>query len=81
MNIQYVVAECRPSTDEDGYADVVINDETYIFTSIEPVESIKEAILLTIDISRINPDHKHIVLHYESLQKLLNGIHGQELNE
>ena len=30
MNIQYVVAECRPSTDEDGYADVVINDETYI---------------------------------------------------
>ena len=54
MNIQYVVAECRPSTDEDGYADVVINDETYIFTSIEPVESIKEAILLTIDISRIN---------------------------
>ena len=31
MDIRYVVAECRPSVDEDGYADMVINDETYIF--------------------------------------------------
>lgn len=50
MNIQYVVAECRPSKDEDGYSDIVFDDETYIFTSIEPVEDIKQAILLTIDI-------------------------------
>lgn len=81
MDIQYVVAECRPSVDEDGYADMVINDETYIFTSIEPVESIKEAILLTIDINRTNKNHKHIVLHHESLQKLLDSIHGQVFDE
>ena len=81
MNIQYVVAECRPNTNKDGYADIVINDETYIFTSVEPVESIREAILLTIDIGRANPGNKHIVLHHESLQKLLYGIQGQVLDE
>lgn len=79
MDIQYVVAECRPSVDEDGYADIVINDETYIFTSIEPVESINEAILLTIDINRTNKNHKHIVLHHESLLKLCKGIQGETL--
>lgn len=31
MNIAYVVAECRPSTDEDGYADINIGDDSYIF--------------------------------------------------
>lgn len=78
MNIQYVVAECRPSKEEDGYADIVLNDETYIFTSVEPVEDIKQAILLTIDINRAKPEHKHIVLHHESLKKLIDGINGQE---
>lgn len=78
MNIQYVVAECRPSKEEDGYADIVFNDETYIFTSVEPVEDIKQAILLTIDINRSKPEHKYIVLHHESLKKLIDGINGQE---
>ena len=81
MDIQYVVAECRPSADEDGYADIVFDDETYIFTSIEPVENLNQAILLTIDINRANKNHKHIVLHHQSLQKLLKGIHGQVLDE
>lgn len=76
MNIQYVVAECRLSTSEDGYADIVFDDETYIFESIEPVEDLKQAILLTIDINRSNPKNKHIVLHHESLLKLCNAIHG-----
>ena len=37
MNIAYVVAECRPSTDEDNYADINIGDDSYIFCSIEPI--------------------------------------------
>lgn len=79
MNIQYVVAECRPCTDQDEYADITIDDETYIFKSVEPAESIKAAILITIDVERTNPTHKHVVLHHESLLKLCKGIQGETL--
>lgn len=37
MEIAYIVAECRPSTDEDNYADINIGDDSYIFCSFEPV--------------------------------------------
>ena len=76
----YVVAECRPTTDEDGYADIVINDETYVFQSVEPAERLKSAILITIDINRANPSHKHIVLHHQSLSLLMQGIQGETIN-
>jgi len=56
---------------------MVFNAETYIFTSIEPVENLKQAILLTIDISHSKPNHKHIVLHHDSIAKLMHGIHGE----
>ncbi|WP_104483701.1 hypothetical protein [Acinetobacter indicus] len=83
MNIAYVVAECRPSTDEENYADINIGDESYVFCSIEPVidtgdwqENIRAAILIGIDIERTNPNHKHITLHAESILKLCKGIQG-----
>ncbi|MFP0384506.1 hypothetical protein [Acinetobacter baumannii] len=87
MNIAYVVAELRPSTDEDNYADINIGDESYIFCSIEPVmdtgdwqKNIQAAILVGIDIERTRPEHKHITLHAESILKLCNGIQGKSLN-
>ena len=86
MNIVYVVAECRPSTDEDGYADINIGDDSYIFCSIEPVlntgnwqKNIEAAILIGIDIERTNPTHKHITLHAESILKLCKSIQGETL--
>ena len=86
MNIAYVVAECRPSTDEDGYADINIGDDSYIFCSIEPVlntgnwqQNIEAAILIGIDIERTNPTHKHITLHAESILKLCKSIQGEAL--
>ncbi|HAV4638232.1 TPA: hypothetical protein JIU39_07360 [Acinetobacter baumannii] len=80
MNIQYVVAECRPSTDEDGYADIVIHNDTYIFESVEPAENLRAAMLIAIDIERTRPEHKHITLHAESILKLCRGIQGKPLN-
>lgn len=80
MNIQYVVAECRVSTEQDGYADVTIDNETYIFVDVEPAEDLKAAILIAIDIERTRPTHKHIVLHHESLSKLYQGINGETLS-
>lgn len=87
MEIAYIVAECRPSTDEDNYADMNIGDESYIFCSIEPVmdtgdwqENIQAAILIGIDIERTRPAHKHITLHAESILKLCKGIQGKSLN-
>lgn len=86
MSIAYVVAECRPSTDEDGYADINIGDDAYIFCSIEPIydsgdwqKNIQQAILIGIDIERTNPEHKHITLHVESILKLCRGIQGKTL--
>lgn len=86
MNIAYVIAECRPSTDEDGYVDINIGDDSYIFCSIEPVlntgnwqKNIEAAILIGIDIERINPTHKHITLHAESILKLCKSIQGETL--
>ena len=84
MNIAYVVAECRPSTDEDNYADINIGDDSYIFCSIEPIadtgdwqKNIEAAILIGIDIERTKPDHRHITLHAESILKLVKGIQGE----
>lgn len=76
----YVVAECRPSTDEDGYADIVIDNDTYIFQNIEPAENLQTAILITVDIERTKPEHKHITLHAESILKLCKGIQGETLS-
>ena len=87
MNIAFVVAELKPSTDEDNYADINIGDESYIFCSIEPVmdtgdwqKNIQAAILIGIDIERTRPEHKHITLHAESILKLCKGIQGKSLN-
>lgn len=87
MEIAYIVAECRPSTDEDNYADINIDDDSYIFCSIEPVmdtgnwqKNIQAAILIGIDIERTRPEHKHITLHAESILKLCRGIQGKPLN-
>lgn len=83
MNIAYVVAECRPSTDEENYADINIGDDSYVFCSIEPVpdtgdwqKNIEAAILIGIDIERTKPSHRHITLHAESILKLCKGIQG-----
>ncbi|MFP0926372.1 hypothetical protein [Acinetobacter baumannii] len=83
----YIVVECRPSTEEDGYADINIGDDSYIFCSIEPVidtgnwqKNIQAAILIGIDIERTRPEHKHITLHAESILKLCRGIQGKPLN-
>ena len=87
MEIAYIVAECRPSTDEDNYADINIGDDSYIFCSIEPVmdtgnwqKNIQAAILIGIDIERTRPEHKHITHHAESILKLCRGIQGKPLN-
>lgn len=86
MNIAYIVAELRPSTDEDNYADMNIGDDGYIFCSIEPIQdtgdwktNIGQAILIGMDIERTNPQHKHITLHAESILKLVKGIKGETL--
>ncbi|MDO7392131.1 hypothetical protein Q5X44_17580 [Acinetobacter baumannii] len=76
----YIVVECRPSTEEDGYADIVIHNDTYIFESVEPTENLRAAILIGIDIERTRPEHKHITLHAESILKLCRGIQGKPLN-
>lgn len=87
MEIAYIVAECRPSTEEDNYADINIGDDSYIFCAIDPVmdtgnwqKNIQAAILIGIDIERTRPEHKHITLHAESILKLCKGIHGKPLN-
>ncbi|MBR7714463.1 hypothetical protein KC099_14890 [Acinetobacter nosocomialis] len=87
MEIAYIVAECRPSTDEDNYADINIGDDSYIFCSIEPVmdtgnwqKNIQAAILIGIDIERTRPEHKNITLHAESILKLCKGIQGKPIN-
>ena len=64
------MVECRPSTEEDGYADIVIHNDTYIFESVELAENLQAAILIAIDIERTKPDHRHISLHAESILKL-----------
>ncbi|HAV3454084.1 hypothetical protein HN264_08140 [Acinetobacter baumannii] len=83
----YIVVECRPSTEEDNYADINIGDDSYIFCSIEPVmdtgnwqKNIQAAILIGIDIERTRPEHKHITLHAESILKLCKGIQGKPIN-
>ncbi|MBJ9449525.1 hypothetical protein [Acinetobacter pittii] len=76
----YIVVECRPSTEEDGYADIVIHNDTYIFESVEPAENLRAAMLIAIDIERTRPEHKHITLHAESIFKLCRGIQGKPLN-
>ncbi len=74
---RYIVVECVPSTEEDGYADIVIHNDTYIFESIEPAENLRTAILIAIDIEHTKPNHKHITLHAESILKLAKGIQGK----
>ena len=87
MNIAYVVAECRPNTDEENYADINIGDDSYVFCSIEPVldtgdwqKNIEAAILIGIDIERTKPNHRHITLHAESILKLCKGIQGETID-
>ena len=87
MNIAYVVVECRPSTDEDNYADINIGDDSYVFCSIEPVldtgdwqKNIEAAILIGIDIERTKPNHKHLTLHAESVSKLCRGMQGETID-
>lgn len=77
---EYIVVECRPSTDEDGYADIVIHNDTYIFESVEPAGNLQAAILIAIDIERTKPSHKHITLHAESISKLCKGIQGETID-
>ena len=77
---EYIVVECRPSTDEDGYADIVIHNDTYIFESVELAENLQAAILIAIDIERTKPDHRHISLHAESILKLCKGIQGETID-
>ena len=77
---EYIVVECRPSTDEDGYADIVIHNDTYIFESVEPAGNLQAAILIAIDIERTKPDHRHISLHAESILKLCKGIQGETID-
>lgn len=86
MDIAYIVAELRPSTDEENYADINIGDDSYVFCSIEPIQNtgdwqknIQQAILIGMDIERANPQHKHITLHAESILKLCKGIQGEIL--
>lgn len=76
----YIVVECRPSTEEDGYADIVIHNDTYIFESVEPVENLRAAMLIAIDIERTKPNHRHITLHAESILKLCKGIQGETID-
>ncbi|WP_462184892.1 hypothetical protein [Acinetobacter baumannii] len=76
----YIVVERRPSTEEDGYADIVIHNDTYIFESVEPAENLRAAMLIAIDIERTRPEHKHITLHAESILKLCKGIQGKPFN-
>lgn len=87
MEIAYIVAECRLSTNEDDYADINIGDDSYIFCSIEPIadtgdwqKNIEAAILIGIDIERTRPEHKHITLHAESILKLCKSIRGETLS-
>ncbi len=77
---EYIVVECRPSTEEDGYADIVIHNDTYIFESVELAENLQAAILIAIDIERTKPDHRHISLHAESILKLVKGIQGETID-
>lgn len=74
---EYIVVECRPSTEEDGYADIVIHNDTYIFESVELAENLQAAILIAIDIERTKPDPRHISLHAESILKLVKEIQGE----
>ena len=87
MEIAYIVAECRLSTNEDDYADINIGDDSYIFCSIEPIadtgdwhKNIEAAILIGIDIERTRPENKHITLHAESILKLCKSIQGETLS-
>lgn len=86
MNIAYIVVECRPTTDEENYADLNIGDDSYVFCSVEPIvnsgdweKNIEAAILIGVDIERTNPTHKHITLHAESVLKLCKGLQGETL--
>lgn len=78
----YIVVECRPSTEEDGYADIVIHNDTYIFESVEPAENLRAAMLIAIDIDieRTKPNHKHLTLHAESVSKLCRGMQGETID-
>ena len=78
-SIAYVIAECRPCTDQDEYASIAIGDDNFIFTQIEPAETIKAAMEIAIDIERTQPSHKYIVLHHQSLIQLIDGIKGDEV--
>lgn len=73
----YVVAELRPNTEQDGYADLVINDENYTIHRIDACKDLDTAMYTAIDIERTQPTHTHLTMHHESLQKLLAGIHGE----
>ncbi|WP_218698367.1 hypothetical protein [Acinetobacter harbinensis] len=77
---EYIVVECRPSTGEDGYADIVIHNDTYIFASVDPAENLRAAMLIAIDIERTKPNHRHITLHAESISKLCRGIQGETID-
>lgn len=73
----YIVAELRPCTDAEEYTDIVVNDEHYIIHRLDACKDLNTAMYTAIDIERTESDHKHIVLHHESLAKLLHGIYGE----
>ena len=77
---EYIVVECRPSTGEDGYADIVIHNDTYIFESVDPAENLLIKKIIAIDIERTKPNHRHITLHAESISKLCRGIQGETID-
>lgn len=73
----YLVVELRPCTNDDQYTDIVMSDEHYIIHRLDACKDLETAMYATIDIDRTQVEHKHIVLHHESLAKLLHGIHGE----
>ena len=77
---EYIVVECRPSTEEDGYADIVIHNDTYIFESVDLGGSRRTTKIIAIDIERTKPNHRHITLHAESISKLCRGIQGETID-
>ena len=75
----YVIAECRPTNDDDQYASILINGDGYIFTHVQPVKDMQAAYSVMTDIDRNRPDNTFIVLHHQSLAQLFDGITGKEV--
>lgn len=79
--IPFVIATCRPFTDQDESTDICIGHEVYIFEAVEPVKSLEAAKLIAMDIDRTKPDHTYIVLHMQSMSDLMDGFLSQEVKQ